>query len=488
MGSAIILTRKPKPQHLVCRALNLFIGQLSSYPKPRIIVLILTIFAVCLLCTSCNQKEEVKKKIFDAIAVSDLSKFNLLLPEQRAADFDSATYKAFLDSAVGKVADASGTLADSQGLRVVIVLSRNFKHIMGKPLVVTGALGVNLVNHGYGNFTAIMSMKSDNGITYNPIITSDETEYKNTKIAGRQFLVDFDATYKITGFIKGDYLEAEKVELIAGGGAGRGMAIPIGRLFPSTENIIDVKIEERKTIEMLKSGQKWLHSIEQNMVTVSGGNFIMGNTHWSYDPKNPMSAPVQVNSFKISKYDVTQALWLAVMGKNPSTFRDCDDCPVEHVSWDDVEEFINKLNLLTHLRYRLPTEAEWEYAARGGKQSKGYTYSGSNDVGKVAWYIANSGGSTHPVGQKQPNELGLYDMSGNVMQWCSDWYDSNYYKHIRYKNPTGPSTGKTRVLRGFSWHEYPDYGRVFDRMDSSPDNPGEAKLGWYLGFRLAQDL
>lgn len=128
-------------------------------------------------------------------------------------------------------------------------------------------------------------------------------------------------------------------------------------------------------------------------------------------------------SFYICKYEVTQKLWSEVMGENPSQMQG-DDLPVEQVNWDDCQAFIAKLNKLTGMNYRLPTEVEWEYACRGGKYSKGYAYSGSDDIDKVAWYDGNSGGRTHPVGQKMPNELGLYDMSGNVWEWCQDMHES----------------------------------------------------------------
>ena len=137
------------------------------------------------------------------------------------------------------------------------------------------------------------------------------------------------------------------------------------------------------------------------------------------------------------------------MGSNPSRYTGDDNLPVEQVSWKDVQEFIQKLNALTGKTYRLPTEAEWEYAARGGNQSQGYKYAGSNTVGDVAWHYGNSDHKTHPVGQKQPNELGLYDMSGNVWEWCQDWYGD--YSSSAQTNPTGPSSGSYRVLRGGSW-------------------------------------
>ena len=160
---------------------------------------------------------------------------------------------------------------------------------------------------------------------------------------------------------------------------------------------------------------------------------------------------VAVSSFEISTYEVTQEVWEAVMGENPSRFTNCPQCPVEQVSWDDVQEFLQKLNTRDG-RYRLPTEAEWEYAARGGQESRGYTYAGGDTLDAVAWYGGNSGRRPRPVGQKAPNELGLYDMSGNVREWVADWYDD--YPADSAVDPRGPRTGARRVNRSGSWGSY----------------------------------
>ena len=155
-----------------------------------------------------------------------------------------------------------------------------------------------------------------------------------------------------------------------------------------------------------------------------------------------------------------------------------NQCPVERVSWDDCQEFIKKLNRLTGKNFRLPTEAEWEYAARGGNKSKGYKYSGSNDADAVAWYNKNSGSKTQPVAQKQSNELGLYDMSGNVWEWCQDWYGK--YSSRSQSNPKGANTGSDRVLRGGSWFDYARYVQVSYRHNCTPDT----RFSGY-GLRLA---
>ncbi|MFM7153873.1 MAG: formylglycine-generating enzyme family protein, partial [Bacteroidota bacterium] len=189
--------------------------------------------------------------------------------------------------------------------------------------------------------------------------------------------------------------------------------------------------------------------------------------------------PVTLSDYYIGETEVTQAQWKAVMGDNPSGFNGCDDCPVENVSWNDAQKFITRLNARAGSpRYRLPTEAEWEYAARGGANSRSYQYAGSNDINEVAWYDVNSRFKTHPVKGKKPNELGVYDMSGNVYEWCSDWY--GYYLAASQTNPQGPSAGVFRVFRGGGWFDAAGYCRASFRND---DGPGGR--GIYLGFRLA---
>ncbi|MBO5748376.1 MAG: formylglycine-generating enzyme family protein [Muribaculaceae bacterium] len=217
------------------------------------------------------------------------------------------------------------------------------------------------------------------------------------------------------------------------------------------------------------------------MVAVEGGTFTMGATSEqgsdAYSNEMP-THKVMLSDYMIGKTEVTQELWKAVMGSNPSSFSG-NNLPVESVSWNDCQEFIKKLNSLTGLNFRLPTEAEWEYAARGGNKSKGYKYSGSNDIGSVAWYGSNSSSKTHTVATKSPNELGLYDMSGNVYEWCSDWYGS--YSSGSQTNPKGPSEGSYRVGRGGSWNLGEGNCRVSNRDDFNPRGIGY----YYLGLRLA---
>lgn len=196
-----------------------------------------------------------------------------------------------------------------------------------------------------------------------------------------------------------------------------------------------------------------VNGVTFKMVKVEGGTFTMGATPEQGSDASEYEYPahqVTLSSFSIGETEVTQALWQAVMDNNPSFFQIDDlNLPVEQVSWDDCQEFITKLNQMTGKQFRLPTEAEWEYAARGGKKSKGYKYSGSNDVDEVAWYWMNCGSITHAVGTKKANELGLYDMSGNVQEWCNDVW-SNYTEEAQ-TNPTGPTTDGYRIARGGYW-------------------------------------
>ncbi len=222
-----------------------------------------------------------------------------------------------------------------------------------------------------------------------------------------------------------------------------------------------------------------LNKLINNMVYVAGGTFTMGATSEqgsdAFDNESPTHS-VTLSSYYICKYEVTQALWRAVMGNNPSNFKG-DNLPVECVSWDDCQTFINRLNSYTGRNFRLPTEAEWEFAARGGNYSRHYKYSGSNYISDVAWYDGNSSNRTHPVGTKQANELGLYDMSGNVWEWCSDWYGS--YSSYSQNDPTGPNSGSDRVLRGGSWCDGASYCRSSCRFNLAP-----GRRHYDLGLRL----
>lgn len=225
--------------------------------------------------------------------------------------------------------------------------------------------------------------------------------------------------------------------------------------------------------------QPELDKLANSMVYVQGGTFMMGaNTDDmdALDWEKPRHQ-VSLNSFYISKYEVTQALWTAVMGNNPSRFKG-GNLPVDRVSWDDCQMFIRKLNSITGYAYRLPTEAEWEFAARGGNISRGYKYCGSNSLDDVAWFYSNSNNQTHPVGTRSPNELGIYDMLGNVGEWCSNLYET--YSSTPQSNPLGPSevSYPMYVYRGANWHL--DDCRISGRGSAVPDTKSDQ-----IGFRLA---
>ena len=223
-----------------------------------------------------------------------------------------------------------------------------------------------------------------------------------------------------------------------------------------------------------------VNGVKFNMVYVEGGTFMMGATteKIGYRKEATPVHQVTLSDYFIGETEVTQELWYAVMGSNPSYFTRSSRNPVERVSWRDCQQFIQKLNQLTGLKFRLPTEAEWEYAARGGNKSKGYKYSGSNRIDDVAWYAGRSrGGVTHEVATCYPNELDLYDMSGNVYEWCSDWYGS--YSSMAQIDPSGASSGSRRVFRGGSWLSDAYNCRVSNRSDGTPDI-----RSYILGFRL----
>ena len=246
-------------------------------------------------------------------------------------------------------------------------------------------------------------------------------------------------------------------------------------------NRVQDKVSRERTFKV--------NGVSFKMVKVVGGAFQMGATSEQGSDASDSEKPVHrvtLSNYYIGETEVTQALWYAVMGQRPtsdgnqwdSTYGVGYDYPVYNVSWDDCQEFISKLNELTGEQFRLPTEAEWEFAARGGNHSLGYKYAGSNTIGDVAWYTGNSDDKTHPVATKSPNELGLYDMSGNVCEWCQDRYGD--YSSSDQMDPVGPSLGVWRVLRGGSWPCNPRDCRVAYRYIQFP-----SFSNYDIGLRLA---
>ncbi|GAX59244.1 hypothetical protein SCALIN_C01_0175 [Candidatus Scalindua japonica] len=262
-----------------------------------------------------------------------------------------------------------------------------------------------------------------------------------------------------------------------------------GKYFEEAINLIvearNKQDEKRRpTVEPHHQVTKAAEEIEDGMVFVKGGCFEMGDIFNTGGSDEKPVHTVCVSGFYLGRTEVTQKQWAYVTGKNPSKFQ-CEDCPVERVSWDDIQEFIKKLNEKTGMNYRLPTEAEWEYAARsGGLKQQWAGTNNEGEIGEYAWYGSTAEGRTHSVGSKQPNGIGLYDMMGNVWEWCSDWYDKRYYDVSPAKDPQGPSEGHGRVLRGGGWRSKDKGLRTTDRNDFIPT---EKKFS-DIGFRLARCL
>ena len=235
-----------------------------------------------------------------------------------------------------------------------------------------------------------------------------------------------------------------------------------------------------------------LKKLMADMVLVEGGTYMMGNPDRDRNDEYAEDVPheVTLSSFYICKYEVTEALWTAVMGSNPSYHKLGDNYPVEQVNWYDCQDFVEKLSELTGRHFRLPTEAEWEYAARGGKRSRGYRYSGSYNLDEIGWHVGNAHHYKREVGTKKPNELGLYDMTGNVSEWCQDKLDIEYYHHSPSINPQGPdrSTYKdNRCFRGGSFCDNDKYDRLKVYKRNSTGLPPESKY-FMDGLRLAMSV
>jgi formylglycine-generating enzyme required for sulfatase activity len=262
----------------------------------------------------------------------------------------------------------------------------------------------------------------------------------------------------------------------------------VGREGKHFEDAITLIVEAKNKLDeerlrMTKSQPqltKAARDAEDGMVFVKGGCFDMGDIFDTGESDEKPVHTVCVGDFYLGKTEVTQKQWIDITGHNPSKFQ-CEDCPVERVSWNDIQGFIKKLNEKTGINYRLPTEAEWEYAARsgGGKEQ----WAGTNNVEKIgeyAWYGLNAEGSTHAVEGKLPNAIGLYDMMGNVWEWCSDWYDRHYYETHPSKDPQGHSEGPSRVLRGGGWRSKDKGLRTTNRNDFDPTSKKFSDIGFRL--------
>lgn len=258
--------------------------------------------------------------------------------------------------------------------------------------------------------------------------------------------------------------------------------------------LVDKKQKEREKAQNKLPGKGSAADIEEvqaalvdnilsNMIFIEGGNFIMGNN--KAPTSDEAEHPVTINNVFVSRYEVTQEEWLQVMGYNSSVNQGCASCPVENVSWEEVMKFIRKLNIMSGKKFRLPTEAEWEYVAKlGGKTELDEAGGPEEYIKKTAWYFANSDKKTHPVGEKQPAFSGVYDLYGNVSEWCIDWYHADYYKDVdNVLNPEGPPLGKEKVVRGGSFNEYVgDHFRPSFRYKLKPTEKASD-----IGFRLVTE-
>ena len=311
------------------------------------------------------------------------------------------------------------------------------------------------------------------------VTTSEVTNIGNTtaECGGEVTEGDLAVTARGVCWSTADNPTIDDSHTVDGGGAGSFISNITGLTGNTTyyvrayaTNSAGTVYGETRTFKTNNNLSLTVKGVSFEMVYVEGGSFDMGATSEqgsdAYSEEYPVHS-VTLSDYYIGECEVTQEMWEAVMGSNPSNFKGAQN-PVERVSWNDCQNFIKKLNSLTGRTFRLPTEAEWEYAARGGNKSRHYKYSGSDNIDDVAWHDGNSGGSTHAVGTKAANELGIYDLSGNVWEWCSDWY--GFYSAGAQTNPQGPSSDSCRVLRGGSWGNDARGCRVSNRNLSGPGN------------------
>ncbi len=334
------------------------------------------------------------------------------------------------------------------------------------PECLIGSHTVSITKQGYSQFTQTINVAEN---TTTEVSATLQNGRPITITAADNAIIHIDGTSMGTSTFSGNLAYGKHTvyaELNGKRTDSKTIDVPMG----STAALPNVTLLFNKTFTV--------KGVTFTMVAVEGGTFMMGATSEQESDASSIEKPVHqvtLSSYYIGQTEVTQALWEAVMGKNPSKFKG-DNKPVEEVSWDDCQDFVIKLNQLTGKRFRLPTEAEWEYACRGGKKSRGYKYSGSNTIRNVAWYDGNSSSKTHPVATKSPNELGIYDMSGNVLEWCQDWY--GYYSSAAQTSPTGASSGSDRVSRGGCWYNSAWDCRSSNRHSYVPDYS-------LLGLRLA---
>ncbi len=256
-----------------------------------------------------------------------------------------------------------------------------------------------------------------------------------------------------------------------------------------TSAIIKKKEEIQRQAKLYQQLPTVLKELVDNMIPVKGGSFEMGCTRQSADcePDEIPSHTVQISSFEMSKYEITWEQWKAVTSENKKCHpTSCEKCPISCISWTQTQGFLKTLNQITGKKFRLPTETEWEYAAKGGNKNSTYVFAGSDDIDKVAWHLGNSQKQIHEVGSKAPNSLGLYDMTGNVWEWCHDWYDEDYYSTSKNKDPKGPSDGIEKVIRGGSSFSHSKFSNLTNRHKNRSHHKSEENAD--LGFRIVRSL
>lgn len=327
--------------------------------------------------------------------------------------------------------------------------------------------------------TANGSVQSEIRVTQNGTEISINNTSVTAESKGENISIPIQSNVQWSFDNENEWCDAQK-------GDGK-LELAVTRNYSMVERVGTIKIssgEVSQSITITQSGCQWFESFE--MVDVEAGLFYMGAQKTTSNGQNydasayQIEAPVHevsLNSYSIGKFEVTQAQWMAAMGRNPSTNQGAN-LPVENVTWVEVQEFITLLNEESGLNYRLPTEAEWEFAAKGGSKSDGFKYSGNSVLGACGWYYSNSEASTHEVGSKEANELGIFDMSGNVREWCNDWF--GYYDSSSANNPLGASDGSMKVNRGGSWTTPAVNCRNTYRHTDYPYESAQD-----LGFRLA---
>lgn len=393
-------------------------------------------------------------------------------------------------------------LADDQIKRVAIteVVDSQNNVDNGVKLSVRSSIttGINLVENyeGYERIN-ISTMFREMDFQRTGYISDDQI-HEIGKMTGASFLLipelsrlfsdnDYVLTARIIDIVTGrvtnsaeTYLEDAKNNIEAVKNKSRELAMSLLGVSLGSSPVVGINTLGRASTSRTDYTES-VYGINMEMVYVQGGEYLMGGTsEQGSDAQSDEQVirRVNVGDFYIGRFEVTQSQWESVMGTSISQQRDKanpqwplrgtgPNNPMYYVSWEEASEFCRILSRKTGRTYRLPTEAEWEYAARGGQKNDGTKYSGSNLIDYAGWYDRNSANSTHPVGTKNPNELGIYDMSGNVWEWCRDWY-AGAYDRSQTDNPTGPVSGSGRVVRGGSWYNAASSCRVSGRSYNSP--------------------